>query len=93
MNDNALLSLFFQRDERALSETGQAHGTACRAVAYRLLGSAEDAEECWSDALYKAWNAIPPERPLHFFRLRRCSREMASTGHRVVQVPQRVQYS
>ena len=66
MSDDALLSLFFQRDERALSETGQAHGTACRAVAYRLLGSAEDAEECWSDALYKAWNAIPPERPLHF---------------------------
>ncbi len=66
MNDEALLSLFFQRDERALTGTGDAHGKACRAMANRLLGSAEDAEECWNDALYRAWNAIPPERPLHF---------------------------
>ena len=66
MNDEALLSLFFQRDERALTATGEVYGTACRAIAGNLLGSAEDAEECWSDALYKAWNAIPPECPLHF---------------------------
>lgn len=65
MNDDALLSMFFRRDERALAETGEAHGQACRAMAKQLLGSAEDAEECWNDALYRAWNAIPPERPLH----------------------------
>lgn len=66
MDDEALLALYYQRDERALTETGEAHGKACRAIAHNLLGSAEDAEECWNDALYKAWNAIPPERPLHF---------------------------
>ena len=65
MNDEALLALFFRRDERALSETAEAHGKACRAIANNLLGSAEDAEECWNDALFRAWNAIPPERPLH----------------------------
>ena len=64
MNDEALLALFFRRDERALSETAEAHGKACRAIANNLLGSAEDAEECWNDALFRAWNAIPPERPL-----------------------------
>ena len=66
MNDDALLALYFQRDERALSGTDEAHGKACRAMANNLLGSAEDAEECWNDALYRAWNAIPPERPQHF---------------------------
>ena len=64
MDDTGLVSLFWQRAETALRETTEAYGAFCRAVAGNLLGSVEDAEECWSDALLRAWNAIPPERPL-----------------------------
>ena len=65
MEDAEILALFFRREETALRETDGRHGGACRAVAERMLGSAADAEECWNDALLRAWNAIPPERPLH----------------------------
>ena len=66
MEDRALIELFWRRDEEALAQTAQTHGAYCRTIANNLLGSYEDAEECWSDALLRAWNAIPPERPLHF---------------------------
>ena len=35
----------------------------CGRIAANILSSREDAEECLNDALYAAWNAIPPERP------------------------------
>lgn len=66
MEDSEILELYFRRDEGALRETETRHGGVCRALAQRLLNSAADAEECWNDALLRAWNAIPPERPLHF---------------------------
>ena len=66
MDDKELISRYWRRDETALGETAEAHGAFCRRLAQNLLGSPEDAEECWSDALLRAWNAIPPERPLRF---------------------------
>ena len=65
MEDNQIVALFWQRDERALDAAATSHGVYCRAIAEHMLGSREDAEECWSDALLRAWNAIPPERPAH----------------------------
>ncbi len=66
MSDSEILARFEQREEHALQETDAQYGAVCRAVAANILGSAADAEECWNDALLRAWNAIPPERPLHF---------------------------
>ena len=63
MNDEQIIDLYFERSESALNETMKAHGTFCRSIAYNILGSSEDAEECVSDTLLRAWNAIPPERP------------------------------
>ena len=50
-------------EESAVSETEEKYGALCRSVAGRILGSAEDAEECVNDALHQAWTAIPPQRP------------------------------
>ena len=61
INDDRIISLFEQRDEQALAETASMYGTLCRSVARNILGSPEDAEECF--ALLTAWNAIPPAHP------------------------------
>ena len=62
MTDAQIVALFRQRDEAALRESETLCGAYCRALAERFV-AAEDAQECWNDALLRAWNAIPPERP------------------------------
>ena len=63
MDDRELIELFWNRDEQAISETEKRFGSYCRAIAYRITGTREDAEECVSDAWLRAWNSIPPQRP------------------------------
>ena len=65
MDDGAIVAALWQRDEAGLREAETRHGKACRALARNILGSESDAEECWNDALLRAWNAIPPARPAH----------------------------
>lgn len=63
LEDAEILSLFIERDERALAETGKKFGGLCKTIAQGVLGSREDAEECMNDALFQLWNSIPPEKP------------------------------
>lgn len=63
MEDKEVVALLWQRDENGLRAAEERHGRFCRTLAQNLLGSREDAEECWNDALLRAWNAIPPEHP------------------------------
>ena len=63
MDDGAIIALYWSRDEGAITETQNKYGAYCRTIAMNILGSAEDAEECVSDTLHSAWNAIPPQRP------------------------------
>ncbi|MBR6108245.1 MAG: sigma-70 family RNA polymerase sigma factor [Clostridia bacterium] len=63
MDDRRIIELYFNRDEQAIKESKDKYGPYCFAVAKNILGSAEDAEECVSTALLKAWNSIPPNRP------------------------------
>lgn len=63
MEDQEIIGLLFARDERGISAAGEKYGAYCRTVAGNILDSPEDAEECVNDALLRAWNAIPPERP------------------------------
>ena len=65
-DDNRILLLFAQRNEQALRESEQQYGALCRSVARNILGNNEDAEECVSDAMLTAWNAIPPARPQNY---------------------------
>ncbi len=63
MDDAAIIKLYQQRDERALQETKARYEALCMTVAYNMLGSREDAEECVNDAMMCLWQAIPPAEP------------------------------
>ena len=62
-NDRQIIELLFQRDETALSELTRQYGRSCTRLAKQILGSDEDAQEVWNDALLAIWNAIPPAQP------------------------------
>ncbi len=63
MDDKRIIDLYWKRDETALSETKIKYGTYCRNVAYNILRSTEDTDECENDTYLAAWSAIPPARP------------------------------
>lgn len=63
MNDLAIVELYHRREEQAIRESEQKYGGMCRAIALRLLGIREDAEECVNDTWYTAWDTMPPQRP------------------------------
>ena len=61
--DQKIIDLYWNRSENAITETAVKHGRYCTSIAYGILKSREDAQECVSDAYLMAWNAIPPRRP------------------------------
>ena len=63
MDDLGIIALFWDRQERAVEETSRKYGHYCWTVAYNILRSKEDSEECVNDTWLKAWNIIPPQRP------------------------------
>ena len=78
MEDEAILALYWQRDEEALAATAAKYGGYCGSIARQILGDPGDAEECVNDTWLHAWNAIPPHRPprLSLF-LGKITRELA----------------
>lgn len=63
MEDQQIVDLYWQRNEKALSQTQKKYGKYCHSIAFAILYSSEDAEECVNDTLLRAWSAIPPARP------------------------------
>ena len=63
MEDEEILALFRARAEDAVAAASEKYGRRCRTVARNILADESDAEECVSDALLAAWNAIPPQSP------------------------------
>ena len=61
--DEKIISLFFERDQRGIRELDRKYGRACHTLSYNIVHSRRDAEECVSDAYLGAWNTIPPARP------------------------------
>lgn len=63
MDDEKIIELYFERSEDAIPETESKYGRFCINIAKNILGSEEDAKECFNDALLALWNKIPPEVP------------------------------
>ena len=63
MDDLQIIDLYWARDEQALAETERKYGSYCKAVAWNILHDRQDAEECVSDTWFRAWNAMPPQKP------------------------------
>ncbi len=65
MDDSDIITLFWARNEEALTETAQKYGHTLSALAHRILGDPEDGRETVNDTYLRAWEAIPPARPEH----------------------------
>lgn len=63
MEDYKIVELYFERSETAISETQKKYGKYCHVIAYNVLSSELDAEECVNDTYLRAWQSIPPEQP------------------------------
>ena len=61
--DEQIIELYWQRNERAISETDLKYGQFLYRIAYNILHDKLDCEECQNDTYLGIWNAIPPERP------------------------------
>ena len=63
MEDKQIIELYFQRNDRAITETDAKYGSYCYMVANNVLDDARDSEECVNDTWLKAWNSMPPQKP------------------------------
>jgi RNA polymerase sigma-70 factor (ECF subfamily) len=63
MDDARIIELYWQRDERAVSESRAKYGGLLMRIAVNILQNAEDGEECVSDTYIRAWDTMPPQRP------------------------------
>lgn len=62
-SDDEIIALYFARDEKAIAETDFKYKRYLFSVAYNILHTRLDCEECLNDTYLGAWNAIPPSRP------------------------------
>ncbi len=63
MDDKLIVDLYWARAEDAIHETERKYGRYCHSIAYNILCSQEDAQECVNDTYLRAWDAIPPQKP------------------------------
>lgn len=61
--DEAIITLYWERSEQAISATEGKYGKYCACIARNILNNSEDAKECVNDTWLRAWNAIPPGKP------------------------------
>ncbi|MCH5163611.1 MAG: sigma-70 family RNA polymerase sigma factor [Clostridiales bacterium] len=64
MEDSKIIELYFDRSESAIIETQNKYGRYCFFIAYHILYSNQDSEECVNDTYLSVWNTIPPQKPL-----------------------------
>lgn len=83
MEDEKIVEHYWQRNEIAISETEMKYGKYCHAIAYNILYSHEESDECVNDTWNGAWHAIPPQKPskLQYF-LGRITRNIAIDRYR-----------
>lgn len=65
MDDKQIIELYFQRNDDAILETQEKYAGYVYSIAYNVLGSREDTQECVWDVYLRLWNAIPPTRPVN----------------------------
>ncbi len=63
MQDEAIVGLFWKRDEQAIAESEAKYRGYLQKIAYNILADLEDAREVVNETLFRAWNSIPPQRP------------------------------
>ena len=63
MDDEQIIDLYWNRDERAIEETDQKYGAYLTTIARNVLDDPEDSRESVNDTYFAAWKTMPPQRP------------------------------
>ena len=63
MEDETIVSLYWDRDERAIQETQTKYDRYLTKIAHNILNNMEDSRESVNDTYLAAWNSMPPHRP------------------------------
>lgn len=66
MEDSDIIDLYWKRDQQAINETAGKYGGFLQSIAWNILHSHPDTDECVNDTYLRTWNAIPPTRPTAF---------------------------
>lgn len=64
MNDETIVSLLLERDEKAISIIKTKYEKLLKQIASNLLFDRRDVEECLLDTYLEAWNSIPQDKPV-----------------------------
>ena len=64
LKDSEIVDLYWKRSQDAIAQSDLRYGRYCHSIAYRILYSQEDSEECVNDTWMQAWKVIPPQRPV-----------------------------
>ncbi len=63
MEDEQIVSLYWQREEAAIRETETKYDRYLTKIAYNILADHEDSRESVNDTYLAAWESMPPHRP------------------------------
>ena len=63
MEDEQIVSLYWDRDEGAIRETEVKYDRYLTKIAYNILSDLEDSRESVNDTYMAAWDSMPPHRP------------------------------
>jgi len=90
MTDPEIINLFFSKSPKALKAVNNKYGKYCFAIAYNILSSREDSDECVNDTFFAAWNAIPPAKPNRLSAyLGRITRNIALNRYKLLHTDKR----
>ena len=64
MQDEQIVLLYWKRDESAIGQTQQKYGGYLMKIAFGILADRQDSEESVNDTYWKAWNSMPPHKPV-----------------------------
>jgi RNA polymerase sigma-70 factor (ECF subfamily) len=63
MEDEQIVTLYWQRQESAIRETETKYDRYLTKIAYNILSDYEDSRESVNDTYLAAWSSMPPHRP------------------------------
>ena len=63
MEDEKIVTLYWERNEQAISETEKKYDRYLQKIAHNILNNLEDSRESVNDTYLAAWNSMPPHHP------------------------------
>lgn len=63
MEDQAIIALFWKRQEEAIAQLDKKYGQLLRHVVLGIVHDRQDMEELISDSYMKIWDSVPPAYP------------------------------